>query len=172
MDHGCAVCLEAIKGEDAAATLPCGHRFHTVCAINVFRRYSTCPICRASVGGLVEDAPQPSAQRAAHDVLNHLYEEMERATRERAEGSRRELRIRRQAPNIARQYECVRERSRDAHAAERRLNEFRSSLWQETVRQNDTSQTLARELRNARARVRYAERKYRSMVDAAMDRSE
>lgn len=43
----CAVCLDPMTEEGELVTLSCGHRFHSMCAVDVFRRGDTrCPVCR------------------------------------------------------------------------------------------------------------------------------
>ena len=46
-DDTCAVCLDPMTDEGELVTLSCGHRFHSMCAVDVFRRGDTrCPVCR------------------------------------------------------------------------------------------------------------------------------
>lgn len=46
-DDTCTVCLEPMTEEGELVTLSCGHRFHSLCAVDVFRRGDTrCPVCR------------------------------------------------------------------------------------------------------------------------------
>ena len=46
-DATCAVCLEPMTEHGNTVTLVCGHTFHSVCVLDVFRRGdSRCPMCR------------------------------------------------------------------------------------------------------------------------------
>ena len=47
----CYICLDAFRGDDESCSLPCGHRFHTVCAVRWLVRAHTCPACRRAVDG-------------------------------------------------------------------------------------------------------------------------
>ncbi|KAI3425823.1 hypothetical protein D9Q98_007798 [Chlorella vulgaris] len=44
----CPFCLEPLVGSGALA-LPCGHAFHSVCALQFLLRKQQCPVCRAPV---------------------------------------------------------------------------------------------------------------------------
>mmetsp|Transcript_138688 Transcript_138688/g.276561 ORF Transcript_138688/g.276561 Transcript_138688/m.276561 type:complete len:183 (+) Transcript_138688:2-550(+) len=48
----CIVCLDQ---KEQAAIRPCGHRFCRGCAENIKNRGFSCPLCRASVSGVVVD---------------------------------------------------------------------------------------------------------------------
>lgn len=46
----CAICLDAIKHNEAITKLKCGHRFHSVCIQHSLRSgNANCPICRAVI---------------------------------------------------------------------------------------------------------------------------
>lgn len=54
----CGICGENITGRNIS--LPCGHKFHTLCATEWFKRKGSCPQCRAPV-----DAALAAAAAAA-----------------------------------------------------------------------------------------------------------
>ena len=51
----CSICLQPMRasacGNDAAATLPCNHKFHVSCVLRLARsndaNHGRCPLCRA-----------------------------------------------------------------------------------------------------------------------------
>ena len=45
-DNICAICQNELKS--GTETLPCEHKFHTMCIHKWLRRSDTCPLCRAS----------------------------------------------------------------------------------------------------------------------------
>ena len=46
-ENSCSICLQEYQDNEQTYTLDaCGHKFHTKCIIDWFRRASTCPCCR------------------------------------------------------------------------------------------------------------------------------
>jgi len=55
-DNGCQICIEEFKDNDTLRRIPeCSHAFHVGCIDSWFRNKNSCPVCRASVGGITED---------------------------------------------------------------------------------------------------------------------
>lgn len=53
----CAVCLSEFENGETGRTLPkCNHSFHTECIDAWFRSHATCPLCRAPVEAVPEQA--------------------------------------------------------------------------------------------------------------------
>ena len=46
-DVACAICLEACPKGKPLLCLPCGHSFHSACALEALAHSSECPCCRA-----------------------------------------------------------------------------------------------------------------------------
>ncbi|XP_022737343.1 E3 ubiquitin-protein ligase RING1-like [Durio zibethinus] len=42
----CAICLEKIKGEELAKSMPCGHVYHGDCIVEWLETSHLCPLCR------------------------------------------------------------------------------------------------------------------------------
>ena len=156
MSEVCTVCLEPV--DQHAATLPCGHCFHSSCLINVFRRFETCPVCRQRVDG-VTDVPNTAAR-----MIMDVVEELQNSDREMMQ---RQVSIRRRSPRLADLYQRSREKNRELRQAERALNDARSALWRRI--QGDTNiAELERLVKNAKARATRAERSYARELDLAM----
>lgn len=45
----CFVCLDLFKNDEEISTLPCLHRFHSICVNRWLRQSNTCPICKNSI---------------------------------------------------------------------------------------------------------------------------
>ena len=46
-ENACSICLQEYDDDTQTYTLDsCGHKFHTKCIVDWFRRASTCPCCR------------------------------------------------------------------------------------------------------------------------------
>ena len=62
MDHECcAVCQDELAEPSTTLSLPgCGHRFHTVCALNNAQYDARCPVCRGVGEGVVLREPAPN----------------------------------------------------------------------------------------------------------------
>ncbi|TVU08689.1 hypothetical protein EJB05_42100, partial [Eragrostis curvula] len=63
----CAVCIEAVKGGEAARRLPaCAHTFHVGCIDMWLHSHATCPVCRCQLVPLphkpAKEAPEPPVQ--------------------------------------------------------------------------------------------------------------
>jgi len=48
-DEVCSVCLTALKTDDQAMKLTCGHTFHHQCVYRWFERAHICPNCRCNL---------------------------------------------------------------------------------------------------------------------------
>ena len=57
-DENCAICYCELDDEEQCYSIePCGHRFHTKCIIDWFRRASTCPSCRDNTVQKINQIP-------------------------------------------------------------------------------------------------------------------
>ena len=57
-DENCAICYCELDDEEQCYSIePCGHRFHTKCIIDWFRRASTCPCCRDNTVQQINQIP-------------------------------------------------------------------------------------------------------------------
>lgn len=156
MSDVCAVCLES--HDQSSTALPCGHRFHCVCMINAFRRQSACPVCRADVAGLV---PHHSiCYENLADSLEVMLEDVLRQNRtQSARRNAQILRVRRENPHIEALSEAMNAHLREQRRLERLLKKEETALWK-TVRESPQVVSLRRSVKNARARVERARRKY------------
>ena len=59
------ICLSNFQDGDILTFLPCacGHQYHRVCLISWLERKVTCPLCTASVGGLLLGTQQDALNR-------------------------------------------------------------------------------------------------------------
>lgn len=83
----CSVCLSEFVEDERLRLLPkCSHAFHVQCIDTWLRRHSNCPLCRASVAGLVSSLPPLPLDSAADQPLQQSHGEMEsRAAEENLE---------------------------------------------------------------------------------------
>lgn len=83
----CSVCLSEFVEDERLRLLPkCSHAFHVQCIDTWLRRHSNCPLCRASVAGLVSSLPPLPLDSAAEVGLQQSHGEMDsRAAEENLE---------------------------------------------------------------------------------------
>ena len=70
----CTICYSEIEGKKDSMCLPCGHEFHTTCAMKWFRENNTCPVCRAECGEKIKKKnglTQIAAMGLTQETLNH-----------------------------------------------------------------------------------------------------
>lgn len=63
----CAICLDSLSDDASTITLPCSHKFHGQCAVNLFRFGDPrCPLCR--------DHPQHKNDSDEDDIDDETHE--------------------------------------------------------------------------------------------------
>ena len=55
LEESCLVCIGAYEEGEQVLTLPCFHRYHSVCIEQWLREQTTCPVCLKNVLEHLED---------------------------------------------------------------------------------------------------------------------
>lgn len=76
----CCVCLEAQKVGDKATKLPCGHLFHTGCAVGWLKKHCTCPNCRYELESAEPAFESGRAQRMRERKPRYRLRDLERSS--------------------------------------------------------------------------------------------
>ncbi len=93
MEERCSICLDML--DDNKCTLPCGHCFHSICAIKSFRISNKCPLCRNEPVDLDQ---QP--ERSITDIIEIISERTFQESMEQRAVYQRNLNLIRRVPGL------------------------------------------------------------------------
>jgi len=86
----CPICLDAIDADDCIAMPVCGHRVHTVCALNAAQYDVRCPVCRYKDERVLV---RPTNDDMASEMFRNLEALVERQTTAARAYSRRKSQV-------------------------------------------------------------------------------
>lgn len=114
----CSICLDTL--DNHKCTLPCGHCFHSVCAIKSFRISNKCPLCRNEPNDL-----EQREERSLEEIIQILSERSVQHTMERRVLQQRNSNLIRRVPILRSLKEKMKERKKIEDKCKIQLN----SIW-------------------------------------------
>ena len=128
MQESCSICLE--KLDDNKCTLPCGHCFHSTCAIKSFRVSNKCPLCRNET---VEQEPE----RAITDIIQIISERTFQESMEQRALHQRNVNLVRRIPGLRALKIKMMERKKIEDSCKKELNRIWSIKVKELKKDPD-----------------------------------
>ena len=159
-DQACSVCLQSI--DDCCATLPCSHKFHTMCLLQAYSYTPACPLCRGSrvekpVNSITLEFRVPEQNASVEEARARAVEYRNRVQHT----ERSDPRARQHRHNFARSRQRMIETNR---AFERRQEELKREL-QRTL----NADAELRQMRDNFVRARRSFNRYRLIRERYLD---
>jgi hypothetical protein len=149
----CSICLTPLN--DHISTLPCGHIFHSVCMIKTFRKFDSCPLCRARPHGIERETNDVPIDIFIQIMTQHALDR----ERERRSYISRSSNISRRVPLLKKLKKTMQQKQIEENKCKCSLNrEWEAGLSR--LRNNETILDLKRRHTNARKQYLRAYKKY------------